>query len=331
MALPVAYVADQYQTKLLSVNLDDEQSIVNLLTAWDKTIPSSPADDVLDGRRLCGDVVDANGKTLDGKTCVDMLRKCLTTDSNECINEFNIQSWDKQINVDTMDYYVARNLAKHLGFYDKPVHDAVKDVSLTTNKPLNDNVVLLFNAIKEKINKVEKIKNKWDIIIPAGKVPTMMRRLPRIGDGMVGGGITSYNDLIINLDTIKVNLTMNGGGSDTSILVKTSLTQLIQLLEKEGKKIDDKDLGRIHQYISSLERSENKLKKVRDYINILIKAILEKGYDIKKDKNVPKVTLDFLQKFAEKESELLNITSLKVNNLIGAFEIVLNLSRLKTN
>lgn len=331
MALPVAYVADQYQTKLLSVNLDDEQSIVNLLTAWDKTIPSSPADDVLDGRRLCGDVVDANGKTLDGKTCVDMLRKCLTTDSNECINEFNTQSWDKQINVDTMDYYVARNLAKHLGFYDKPVHDALKDVTLTTGKPLNDNVILLFNAIKEKINKVEKIKNKWDIIIPAGKVPTMMRRLPRIGDDMVGGGITSYNDLIINLDTIKVNLTMNGGGSDTSILVKTSLTQLIQLLEKEGKKIDDNDLGRIHQYISSLERSENKLKKVRDYINILIKAILEKGYDIKNDKNVPKVTLDFLQKFAEKESQLLNITNLKVHNLIGAFEIVLDVSRLKKN
>ena len=327
----MAVTPDAYQQSLLNVNLNDEQSIVNLLTAWDKTIPSSPANDVLDGRRLCGDVVDANGKTLDGKICVDMLQQCLTTDSNDCIKKFNTLQWDQQINVDTMDYYVARNLAKHLGFYDQPVLDAVKAVTLTTGKALNDNVILLFNAIKEKINKVEKIKNKWDIIIPAGKVPTMMRRLPRIGDDMVGGGITSYNDLIINLDTIKVNLTMNGGGSDTSILVKTSLTQLIQLLEKEGKKIDDNDLGRIHQYISSLERSENKLKKVRDYINILIKAILEKGYDIKNDKNVPKVTLDFLQKFAEKESELLNITSLKVNNLINAFEIVLNVSRVKPN
>ena len=321
---------DLFQTKLASVNLDDEQSIVNLLTAWEKTVPS-PANDVLDGRRLCGDV-DANGNTLDGSSCVTILQQCLTSTSDKCIDEFNTQSWDKQINVDTMDYYVARNLAKQLGFYDQPVHDAVKGIKDTTGKDVNDNVLLLFNAIKQKINKVEKIKNKWDIIIPTEKVPTMMKRIPRIViDGMVGGGITSYNDLIINLDTIKVNLTMNGGGSDTSILVKTSLTQLIQLLEKEGKKIDDNDLGRIHQYISSLERSENKLKKVRDYINILIKAILENGYDIKNDKNVPKVTLDFLQKFAEKESELLNITSLKVNNLIGAFQIVLDVSRVKSN
>ena len=320
-----------FQVKLNNVDLNDEQAVVNLLTAWDNNIPSS-ADDVLDGRRLCGDAYDISGKLLDGSSCVNLLQKCLTTSGDKCINEFNTQQWDKLINVETMDYYVARNLAKHLGFYDQPVLDAVKAVKKTTGKDVNDNVILLFNAIKEKINKVEKIKNKWDIIIPAGKVPTMMRRLPRIViDGMVGGGITSYNDLIINLDTIKVNLTMNGGGSDTSILVKTSLTQLIQLLEKEGKKIADKDLGRIHQYISSLEKSENKLKKVRDYINILIKAILENGYDIKNDKNVPNVTLDFLQKFAEKESELLNITSLKVNNLINAFEIVLNVSRLKTN
>ena len=327
---------DLFQTKLASVNLDDEQSIVNLLTAWDKTVPSPPADDVLDGRRLCGDAYDINGKLLDGSSCANLLQKCLTKSGDDCILEFNTQNWDKLINVDTMDYYVARNLAKHLGFYDKSVVDALKNIKDPTTglvKVMSDNVILVFNAIKEKINKVEKIKNKWNIIIPPEKVPTMMKRIPRIGDGdgMVGGGITSYNDLIINLDTIKVNLTMNGGGSDTSILVKTSLTQLIQLLEKEGKKIDDNDLGRIHQYISSLERSENKLKKVRDYINILIKAILENGYDIKNDKNVPKVTLDFLQKFAEKESELLNITSLKVNNLIGAFQIVLDVSRLKKN
>jgi hypothetical protein len=325
----MAVADDAYQQSLLKVDLNDEQSIVNLLTAWDKTNPSPPKDDILDGRRLCGDV-DANGKTLDGKQCVTILQQCLTTDGNDCIKKFNTLQWDQQINVDTMDYYVARNLAKHLGFYDQPVLDAVKAVTLTTGKPVNDNVLLLFNAIKQKINKVEKIKNKFDIVIPTEKVPTMKRRLPRmVFDGMFGGGITSYNDLIINLDTIKVNLSMNGGGSDTSILIKTSLTQLIQLLEKEGKKIDDHDLVRIHQYISSLERSENKLKKVRDYINILIKAIVEKGIDVKNEIKVPKVTLDFLQKFAEKESELINTTTLKINNLVGTFQIVIDSSHLK--
>jgi uncharacterized protein (UPF0335 family) len=318
---------DPFQIALSSVNLNDENSIVNLLTSWDKKLPSAPKDDILDGRRLCGDAHDISGKLLDGSSCADLLQQCLTTDGNDCIKKFNTLRWDQQINVDTMDYYVARNLAKHLGFYEQPVLDAVKAVTLNIGKPVNDNVLLLFNAIKEKINKVEKrIDNKFKIRIESVKIPTMSQRIPRVVIGMHGGGLTSYNDLIMNLDTLKNNLLMNGGGSDSSILIKTSLKQLIQLLEKEGKKIDDTDLARIHQYISSLERSEEKLKKVREYINVLIKAITENGYDIKK---IPEVTLGFLKEFAEKESSLVNTTELKVQNLHGTFKIIVDSSGLK--
>ena len=333
MALPVAYVADQYQTKLLNVtDLNDEQSIVNLLTSWDLKIPPVPKDDILDGRRLCGDAYDISGKLLDGSSCVNLLQKCLTTSGDDCILEFNTQNWDKLINVDTMDYYVARNLAKHLGFYDKSVVDALKDIKDPATgvvKVMSDSVILVFNAIKEKINKVEKkIDNKFNIVLQPTKIPTMSQRIPRVVIGMHGGGLTSYNDLIMNLDTLKTNLLMNGGGSDSSILIKTSLKQLIQLLEKEGKKIDDSDLARIHQYISSLERSEQKLTKVREYINILIKAIVEKGIDVKKE-IVPPVTLNFLKEFAEKESALINTTELKVQNLHGTFKIIVDSSGLK--
>jgi hypothetical protein len=325
---------DLFQMALSSVNLNDEQSIVNLLTSWDKKLPSPPFNDILDGRRLCGDAHDISGKLLDGSSCVNLLQKCLTTSGNDCILEFNRQNWDKLINVDTMDYYVARNLAKHLGFYDKSVVDALKDIKDPSDlsgavKIMSDSVIVVFNAIKEKINKVEKrIDNKFKIRLESAKIPTMSQRIPRIVVGMHGGGLTSYNDLIMNLDTLKNNLLMNGGGSDSSILIKTSLKQLIQLLEKEGKKIDDTDLARIHHYISSLERSEEKLKKVREYINVLIKAITENGYDIKKE-NVPKVTLDFLKEFAEKESSLVNTTELKVQNLHGTFKIIVDSSGLK--
>ena len=324
---------DLFQAKLLSVtDLGDEQSIVNLLTSWDKKPPPAPKDDILDGRRLCGDAYDTNGKLLDGSSCVNLLHKCLTSSGNDCISEFNTQNWDKLINVDTMDYYVARNLAKHLGFYDKSVVDALKDIKDPATgavKVMSDSVILVFNAIKEKINKVEKkIDNKFNIVLQPAKIPTMSQRIPRVVIGMHGGGLTSYNDLIMNLDTLKTNLLMNGGGSDSSILIKTSLKQLIQLLEKEGKKIDDNDLARIHQYISSLERSEQKLTKVREYINILIKAIVEKGFDVKKE-IVPPVTLNFLKEFAEKESALINTTELKVQNLHGTFKIIVDSSGLK--
>jgi hypothetical protein len=324
---------DEYQTKLLSItDLNDEQSIVNLLTSWDKKVPPVPKDDILDGRRLCGDAYDTSGKLLDGASCVNLLQKCLTTSGNECISEFNTQNWDKQINVDTMDYYVARNLAKHLGFYDKSVVAALKDIKDPSDptgvkvKVMKESVVLVFNAIKEKIDKVEKkIDNKFNIVVEPAKIPKMRQRIPRVVMGMHGGGLTSYNNLIMNLDILKTNLLMNGGGSDSSILIRTSLKQLIQLLEKEGKKIDDDDLARIHQYISSLERSEQKLLKVREYINVLIKAITEQGYDVKKDV-ISSVTLTFLKEFAEKESQLINKTEGQVQNLHGTFQIIVKSS-----
>jgi biotin operon repressor len=315
-----------FSTQLLrAVNLNDEQSIVNLLTAWDTKIPV-PQDDILDGRKLCGDK-----SILNGKDCVDLLKKCLSSTDVGCFNEFNKQDFSQQIDVDTMDYYVARNLAKQLGFYDHSVDIAiqnlkVKDATIT----VQPNVRLVFDAIKEKINRVEKIDNKFNIVIKTAKIHDMPKRIPRLVIGsMHGGGLTSYNDLIMNLDALKTNLLMNGGGSNSSILIKSSLKQLIQLLEKEGKKIDDNDLARINNYISSLERTEQKLTKVREYINVLIKAIIEKGYDIKQEKEYPKVTLEFLQKFAEKESQLINISEQRIANLQGTLRIVLDASGLK--
>jgi biotin operon repressor len=323
---------DDFQKLLQQAQLENEQSIVNLLTTWDKTNPQpkpqpQTENDILDSRKLCGDK-----STLNGEECVKLLKNCLMTDNKECLEEFNSLDFSKKIDVDTMDYYVARNLAKHLGFYEDSVDNAIKKLKENSNvTEIQPNVRLVFDAIKEKINKVEKIDNKFNIVINTAKIHDMPKRIPSVFIGsMHGGGLTSYNDLIMNLDALKTNLLMNGGGSNSSILIKSSLKQLILLLEKEGKKIDDNDLARIYNYISSLERTEHKLTKVREYINVLIKAIIEKGYDIKQDKNaLPKVTLDFLQKFAEKESQLINISEQRIANLQGTLRIVLDASGLK--
>ena len=81
----MAVESDAYKESLLKVDLNDEQSIINLLTSWDKKVPSPPKDDILDGRRLCGDVYGENGQLLDGSSCVHLLQKCLITDDKECI------------------------------------------------------------------------------------------------------------------------------------------------------------------------------------------------------------------------------------------------------
>jgi hypothetical protein len=301
---------DKFKTLLKDVNLDNEQSIINLLTAWDKKIPEPETrKDILDSKKLCGD-------KMDGEKCLTILRQCLISDNKQCFADFNLQDFSKEIDVDTMDYNVARNLAKHLGFYADSVDNAIKKLMENgTVEKIQPNVRLVFDAIKEKINKVEKIDNKFNIVINTAKIHNMPKRIPKLVIGMHGGGLTSYNDLIMNLDALKTNLLMNGGGSNSSILIKSSLKQLILLLEKEGKKIDDNDLARIYNYISSLERTEHKLTKVREYINVLIKAIIEKGYDIQKDKEaIPDISLDFLQRFAEKESQLINISEQRIAN-----------------
>jgi hypothetical protein len=305
---------DNFKALLGKVELNDEQSIVNLLTAYDKKIPK-PKDDILDSRKLCGD-------TMDGEQCVDLLRKCLISDDIGCVEAFNQQDFSKQIDVDTMDYYVARNLAKQLGFYKDSVDDAIKELTKKSGVKIESNVRLVFDAIKEKINKVEKIDNKFNIVIKTAKIHDMPKRIPRLViGGMHGGGLTSYNDLIMNLDALKTNLLMNGGGLNSSILIKSSLKQLIQLLEEKGKRIDDNDLARIYNYISSLERSEQKLIKVREYINVLIKAIIEKGYDMKDIKDT--VGLQFLQEFAEKERKLINNIDQKSANLQHTISILI--------
>jgi hypothetical protein len=65
------------------------------------------------------------------------------------------------------------------------------------------------------------------------------------------------------------------------------------------------------------------LKKVKNYMDVLIRAIIEKGLDVKKEIGIPPVTLQFLKDFAEKEEQLTKITSLKVDNLTGTFQIIL--------
>jgi hypothetical protein len=166
---------------------------------------------------------------------------------------------------------------------------------------------------------VEKSKKDIDVVIQTflteSQVEIMKSKLKENGDLQ----LELY--AIISLSTMaRVNAISNITWKQICFESRT----ISDVLEKEGKKIDDNDLARIYNYISSLERSEQKLIKVREYINVLIKAIIEKGYDMKDMKDIKDtVGLKFLQDFAEKERKLINNIDQKSANLQQTISILI--------
>jgi hypothetical protein len=308
---------DAFYTKLKEAK-NTEQTI-QLLTSWHKLAPidplidSSKANNFLEKPdKLCGDKID-------GQQCLELLETCLNSPKKECVEEFNRKDWSKEIDVKTMNYYAARRLAEHIGFYNKTVDDAIKDLQL--NNQLSEPLIAVFEAIKLRINQEEKQPiNKFEVKHEVKKVPSMMvrRATPIYGfEVQDGGGLTSYNNLIMNLDILKTNLLMNGGGCNTSILIRSSLNTLVQLLKEQGKQIDDTDLETIHRYIFNLEKNEKKLKELREYIHILIEAISNDNYKVTNP-----VTLQTLEEFAKKEKTIDHNIQIKIEGLHDLFNII---------
>ena len=301
-------------------NAKDPDQIIKFLTSYHKLRPKEPieptkANNFLERPdKLCGDKID-------GQECLDLLKTCLAGEPKDCVDKFNSTDWSKDIDVKTMNYYAARRFAEHIGFYDKTVDDAIKELKLKDQ--LSEPLIAVFEAIKLRINQEEKQPiNKFEVKHEVKKVPSMMLRkaTPIYGIGFEvqnGGGLTSYNNLIMNLDILKTNLLMNGGGCNTSILIRSSLNTLVQLLKEQGKKIDDTDLETIHGYIFNLERNEKKLKELREYIHILIEAISNDNYKVTNP-----VTLQTLEEFAKKEKTLNQNIEIKIEGLYDLFNII---------
>jgi hypothetical protein len=318
---------DEFKRRKANYNTDlrgaeNKEQLIELLTSYhklgrtDPSIDSSKANNFLEKPdKLCGDKID-------GQKCLDLLRNCLEGDAKKCVEDFNKMDWSKDIDIKTMNYYTARRLAEHIGFYDKTVNKAIKD--LTLDEQLSEPLIAVFEAIKQRINQEEKQHiSKFEVKDEEKKVPSMMIRKARpiFGIGFEvqdGGGLTSYNNLIMNLDILKTNLLMNGGGCNTSILIRSSLNTLVQLLKEQGKKIDDTDLETIHRYIFNLEKNEKKLKELREYIHILIDAISNDNYTVTNP-----VTLQTLEDFAKKEKTIDQNIQIKIEGLHDLFNIII--------
>jgi hypothetical protein len=301
-------------------NEQDPEKITQLVTSYyklastDSPIDSSKANNFLERPdKLCGDKID-------GQECLDLLQKCLLGNEKDCIDEFNKKDWSKDIDVKTMNYYAARGLAEKIGFHNKTVDQAIKELKL--DEQLSEPLIAVFEAIKLKIIQEEKQNiNKFEVKYEVKKVPTMMvrRAKPIYGfEVQDGGGLTSYNNLIMNLDILKTNLLMNGGGCNTSILIRSSLNTLVQLLKEQDKKIDDLDLETIHKYIFNLEKNEKKLKELREYIHILIDAISNDNYKVTNP-----VTLKTLEDFARREKTIDHNIQIKIQGLHELFNIII--------
>ena len=260
--------------------------------------------------KLCGDKID-------GGKCIEMLTQCLFKNSNECIEKWNIQDWSKEIDIETMDYGAAYNLASHLGFLDRTVDDVLKETKLK----ITDSTKLALEAIKRKVSpnfeKSKPIKlNKLSLFAISERQGT----IPFDSTNQAGGGNNNnnYANFIRKMNNLKNNLSMNGGGyQESASTFRSSLVELEALLKSKGKGIDPKDRNVIFNLINSLDRTQARVRTSGKYINYLIKAIKEGDADVKaaidKQDNVTYNILSELYKkhLQSKESGIKKIATLK--------------------
>lgn len=98
-----------------------------------------------------------------------------------------------------------------------------------------------------------------------------------------GGGINNIDDIYD--DDIKLSYE----------LFEEYIYNLDKMLEGQGKKIDNKDMDTIKNYLRSLETSEKSLKKAVRYINEYVKLLNSFG---ERD-NVKNLKMDYLKKFVD--------------------------------
>lgn len=261
--------------------------------------------------KLCGDKID-------GGKCIEMLTQCLFKNSNECIKQWNSTDWSKLIDIETMDYGAAYNLASHLGFLDRTVDDVLKETGLSN---LNDSTKLALEAIKRKVSpNSEKSKPIKLTKLPLFAISERQGTIPFDSTNQAGGGNNNnnYANFIRKMNNLKNNLSMNGGGyQESASTFRSSLVELEALLKSKGKGIDPKDRNVIFNLINSLDRTQARVRTSGKYINYLIKAIKEGDADVKaaidKQDNVTYNILSELYKkhLQSKESGIKKIATLK--------------------
>ena len=299
-------------------DLNDTRKLLEFISQINSIEDKSFGTDILDERRVCGEV---DGEQIEGSQCIDIIRKCLSGDIDKCLTEFNKLDFDKDINLKTMEYSVALNIARTLGFEKDTVANALKKIKETNTKlEISPKLIIIFNAIKAKINYVDLVT-----FTPNTESIVKKRAIPlrdtggQTGEQTGGGNTNNYNNFIINLDALKKNLTMKGG-SNNYIIVKKNLYYLKELLKANNKQIAEGDLAKINRYIDKLQIGEHVISKIDKVITGLTRAIHEKKVDLT-DGTLPNqpIAYQMLKELYDKSKEKQDKNLQKVSTLVSLF------------
>jgi hypothetical protein len=279
---------------------------------------------ILDERAVCGDV---DGKKIDGKVCIEIIRDCLNGSDENCIDAFSKLKLDNGIELRTMDYAIAEQISRQIGFHNKSVGEAIHEIQQKNPKfSISPKLFQLLEAIKARISDVTTKHYTTGISTPRIRnIP--LRDINQRRIGLTGGGISMdyYNKFIINVDALKSNLVMKGGGN--SVLLKQNIHYLTTLLKNNDKEIAQEDLNSINRLIDTVQVGEEKLKKIKDVIDGFITALNIKKIDISDIKGDPtnpkKVSFDMLTELKDKATKTQGKTLQKVSTCIGLFDFIL--------
>ena len=308
-------VNDTMDAKHLKYQVTDK--LISIEQDLGKTLEKDyTRDDFLSETRVCG-------INTTGKDCLHILHQCLSgKTTEECLKRWDVMNFSGGVNFLEGDKAVAMKLGKKLGLDINDVKKVCDDFKAATKKDLNPNVVTTLHSIKA----VYTNKPSAPVVIPVWTfVP------PLIGGKMVGGGSNvSYADFIRGFDSLKNNINISGGGGgfgpNSAIAFRNNYLQLKSILTSNGKTLDAVDDTRMDEYINSIERSEKRLDKLTNLIQILKKLYSDPAGKKYLDDNIgtKKATLELLDDLTEQYKNSAGALTGKISNYFTSYTSLVN-------
>jgi len=322
--------AAKFHTTMLEIDTTTNNSnltkyqMVDKLTSLQKELEEKlernyDKDDFLAESRLCG--IDATGKE-----CMDILNQCLSgKDSMECLARWNKMKFSQGIKFEEGDIGTAKKLGKKLGFdiSTVTVTSLEKEFKDRTGDPLHSHVTKVIQAIYSIYhNKSPQIPQNSVVYMRPVQVLHVLR--PSFGGKMTGGGSTvSYSDFIRGFDSLKNNIHMSGGDTspNTAAAFRNNYNQLKNILNSNGKTLEETDDKRMQEVINSIERSEKRVGKFVDYISILntYMSSPEGKALLATEGTASGITLELLETFTQKLKATSSALSGKVNTFFNSY------------
>ena len=95
---------------------------------------------------------------INGNLCIKLLNECINDSSDTYQKEWSKLNWSNDIDWETMNYEDALNIAKKVGLDKNSVEIVVSELNNKYNKTLSNSVIIVFQAIKNRISKNNLMK-----------------------------------------------------------------------------------------------------------------------------------------------------------------------------